>query len=122
MTILQPYHRPPELFCGYERTPTSSTPIQYPVACSPQAWATGTLFQLIQMVVNLIPDAPSNCLRIVDPTLPASIQQISIENLRVGSTLLNLEFSRERDADADTGTTSCRVTKKRGNLRVTIEA
>jgi glycogen debranching enzyme len=123
MTIVQPYHRPPELFCGYDRT-SSTTPIQYPVACSPQAWATGTMFQLIQMAVNLIPDAPSNCLRIVDPMLPPSIQQISIENLRVGGTLLNLEFSREGDPETDSlsATTSCRVTKKRGNLRVTIEA
>jgi glycogen debranching enzyme len=121
MTIRQPYHRPPELFCGYDRTPGSS-PIQYPVACSPQAWATGTLFQLLQMSVNLIPDAPSNCLRIVDPTLPPSIQQISISNLRVGGTLLDLEFVRERDPDGTSTTTSCRVTKKRGNLRVTIEA
>ena len=58
----QPYYRPPELFCGYERTPNAS-PVCYPVACSPQAWATGTIFQLLELMVNLQPDVPSNCLQ-----------------------------------------------------------
>jgi glycogen debranching enzyme len=123
MTVHQPYHRPPELFCGYERTPGHS-PIQYPVACSPQAWATGTIFQLLQMMVNLVPDAPGNYLRIIDPALPASIHQLSFQNLRVGSTLIDLEFTREQHTQKEEfrATTSCRVLKKRGNLRVTIEA
>jgi glycogen debranching enzyme len=122
MTIQQPYHRPPELFCGYERVPGQS-PIQYPVACSPQAWATGTVFQLLQMMVNLVPDAPSNYLRILDPALPSNIHQLSFKNLRVGATTLDLEFN-QRDAEGEglRATTSCRVLKKRGNLRVTIEA
>jgi glycogen debranching enzyme len=122
MTVHQPYHRPPELFCGYERRDGQS-PIQYPVACSPQAWATGTIFQLLQMMVNLVPDAPSNYLRILDPALPSNMHQISFKNLRVGATSLDLEFN-QRDAEGEglRATTSCRVLKKRGNLRVTIEA
>jgi len=123
MTVHQPYHRPPELFCGYERV-AGQSPIQYPVACSPQAWATGTIFQLMQMMVNLVPDAPSNYLRILDPALPANINQLTFKNLRVGATLIDLGFTREQDAEGDyvRATTSCRVLKKRGNLRVTIEA
>ncbi|MBW4681481.1 MAG: amylo-alpha-1,6-glucosidase [Microcoleus vaginatus WJT46-NPBG5] len=115
MTSKQPYKRPPELFCGYERT-GDDEPVQYPVACSPQAWATGSVFQLLQMMVNLVPDAHNNCLRIIDPTLPESINKLSLHNLKVGNTLLDLEFER-----AGT-TTACRVAKKRGNLRVVIEA
>lgn len=115
MTRRQPYHRPPELFCGYERT-NDNDPVQYPVACSPQAWATGSVFQLMQMMVNLVPDAPSNHLRIIDPALPESIQYLSLHNLRVGPTLLDLEFERSGSS------TACRVSKKRGNLRVVIEA
>ncbi len=123
MTVHQPYHRPPELFCGYERI-EGNCPIQYPIACSPQAWATGTVFQLLQTIVNLVPDAPSNCVRILDPALPPSIRQISFKNLRIGTTSLDLEFTREQDAEGEgmRVTTSCRVVKKRGNLRVTIEA
>lgn len=115
MTMQQPYQRPPELFCGYERMGEDS-PVQYPVACTPQAWATGTIFQLLHMMVNLVPDAPSNYLRIIDPALPESINRLSLQNLRVGQTLLDLEFERSN------GTTACRVVKKRGNLRVVIEA
>lgn len=115
MTHHQPYQRPPELFCGYDRT-EDNTPVQYPVACSPQAWATGSIFQLVHMIVNLVPDAPGNYLRIIDPALPESINYLSLQNLRVGSTLLDLEFERSGSS------TSCRVSKKRGNLRVVIEA
>jgi glycogen debranching enzyme len=115
MTLDQPYQRPPELFCGYERNGEGS-PVQYPVAFSPQAWATGTIYQLLHMMVNLVPDAPSNYLRIIDPALPESINRLSLQNLRVGQTLLDLEFERSNT------TTACRVVKKRGNLRVVIEA
>ncbi len=115
MTLQQAYHRPPELFCGYERTPENS-PVRYPVACSPQAWATGTLFQLLQIVINIVPDAANNCVRVIDPILPESINNLSLENLRVGSTVIDLEFERSG------GTTACRVAKKRGNLKVVFEA
>lgn len=115
MTMRQPYQRPPELFCGFERS-DGNDPVQYPVACTPQAWATGSIFQLLQLMVNLVPDAPANTLRIIDPALPPSINHLSLHNLRVGPTLLDLEFERSN------GATACRVSKKRGNLRVIIEA
>ncbi|MGG6241981.1 amylo-alpha-1,6-glucosidase [Nodosilinea sp. AN01ver1] len=114
MTVVQPYQRPPELFCGFERTP-NSRPVRYPVACSPQAWATGTMFQMLQIMVNLVPDAANNYLRIVQPTLPASVSYMAINNFKVGQTLLDLEFERSQEA------TACRVVRKRGNLRVVIE-
>ena len=115
MTSQQPYQRPPELFCGYEMNGDNS-PVQYPVACTPQAWATGSIFQLLQMMVDLVPDAQNNCLRIIDPALPESINNLSFHNLRIGGTILDLEFERVGS------TTACRVAKKRGNLRVVIEA
>jgi glycogen debranching enzyme len=122
MIGFQPYQRPPELFCGYSRD--KGNPVQYPVACTPQAWATGTVFQLIQMMINLVPNMESNQIRIVDPALPDSLHQLSVKNLRVGSTVLDVEFVREKvpDHGEAIGTTSCRVTRKRGNLRVMIEA
>uniref|UniRef100_B8HK49 Amylo-alpha-16-glucosidase n=1 Tax=Cyanothece sp. (strain PCC 7425 / ATCC 29141) TaxID=395961 RepID=B8HK49_CYAP4 len=115
MTRHQPYGRPPELFCGHERL-SDNTPVTYPVACSPQAWATGSIFQFLQIMANLVPDAPSNCLRVIDPALPDSLNRLYLKNLRVGTTLLDLEFERVN------GATSCRVANKRGNLRVLIEA
>jgi glycogen debranching enzyme len=114
MILMQPYHRPPELFCGYERI-NGSSPVQYPVACTPQAWASGTIFQLLQMMLNLVPDAPGNHLRIIEPALLGSINHLSIQNLKVGRTVIDLEFER---SDL---TIACSVTKKRGNLRIVIE-
>jgi hypothetical protein len=67
------------------------------------------------MMLNLVPDAPSNNLRIIEPTLLKSINHLSIENLKVGRTIMDLEFERHGTSVA------CRVTKKRGNLRVLIE-
>jgi glycogen debranching enzyme len=123
MTMRQPYQRPPELFCGYERQ-ANAEPVRYPVACSPQAWATGTVFQLMQMMTNLVPDAPGQCLRVIDPALPMNIQHMTLTNLRIGSTILDLEFIRQGNASKERSgtTTSCRVLRKRGNLRVVIEA
>ena len=123
MTMRQPYQRPPELICGYERQ-ANAEPVRYPVACSPQAWATGTVFQLMQMMTNLVPDAPGHCLRIIDPALPMDIQHLTVTNLHVGSTVLDLEFIRQGSASRERSgtTTSCRVLRKRGNLRVVIEA
>jgi glycogen debranching enzyme len=119
MTLSQPYQRPPELFCGFENDGFTS-PVQYPVACSPQAWASGTIFQLISVMVNLVPNALGNQLRIIDPCLLSSIHSLSIQNLRVGQTTLDLEFERSGGRSDDT--TTCRVSKKRGNIRVIIEA
>jgi len=115
MTFQQPYVRPPELFCGYDRI-EDNPPVHYPVACSPQAWATGSLFQVLQTVINLVPEAGSNRVRIIEPILPDFINHLSVQNLKVGSTLLDLEFERSGN------TTACRVAKKRGNLKVVIEA
>ena len=63
--------------------------VHYPVACFPQAWATGTLFQLLQIAINIIPDASNNCVRVIHPILPESINRLSLENLRVGSTVID---------------------------------
>ncbi|MBD1909797.1 MULTISPECIES: amylo-alpha-1,6-glucosidase [unclassified Leptolyngbya] len=114
MTARQRYYRPPELLCGTERTPTTS-PVAYPVACSPQAWSTGCLFQLLQVMVNLQPDAPNGMLRIVRPSLPPSIQYLSVNNLHIGQTRLDLEFEQLHDQ------TACRVVRRDGDLQVVIE-
>ena len=44
--------RPPELFCGLRRTPGKG-PTLYPVACSPQAWASAAPLALLQACLGL---------------------------------------------------------------------
>ncbi|MEM1167683.1 MAG: amylo-alpha-1,6-glucosidase [Cyanobacteria bacterium P01_H01_bin.35] len=115
MTKLQPNYRPPELFCGFPRE-ANRIPVKYPVACFPQAWATGAIFQLLQMMVNLIPDAANNCLAIENPTLPKFINHLSVQNLKIGNNLVDLNLERICD------TITCKVVKQQGDLRVLIEA
>lgn len=40
------YLRLPELFCGHDRA-TTPFPVNYPVACSPQAWAAGSIVLML---------------------------------------------------------------------------
>ncbi len=47
-------HRLPELFCGYDRA-TTPFPVDYPVACSPQAWAAGSVVLLLQSLAGIVP-------------------------------------------------------------------
>ncbi len=45
-------NRLPELFCGYDREHTPF-PVDYPVACSPQAWAAGCMVQMVQVMLGI---------------------------------------------------------------------
>jgi glycogen debranching enzyme len=66
--------RLPEAFAGYERSVTRY-PVQYPTACSPQAWSTGTPLLLLRTMLGMEP--VGNHL-IVDPALPAGIGLIAL--------------------------------------------
>src|SRR5258706_9048775 len=47
-------HRLPELFCGLGRADGDFL-VHYPVSCSPQAWASGAFFLLLQACLGLYP-------------------------------------------------------------------
>jgi glycogen debranching enzyme len=66
--------RLPEAFGGYERTLTKY-PVEYPTACSPQAWSTGTPFLLIRTMLGLEPLGEH---LIVDPALPVEIGRLEL--------------------------------------------
>jgi glycogen debranching enzyme len=89
-----------------------ATPVPYPVACSPQAWAAGTPFMLLQAALGLIADAPEGVLRIDRPELPAWLHDVTLTALRVGPGEADLRFTREH------GETRCTVLAVRGDLRI----
>ena len=66
--------RLPEAFGGYERGLTKY-PVQYPTACSPQAWSTGTPLLLLRTMLGLEPVGDN---LIVDPALPQSIGLLAL--------------------------------------------
>jgi glycogen debranching enzyme len=69
--------RLPEAFAGYPREETHY-PVEYPTACSPQAWATGAPLLLVRTLLGL--DSDGHHL-IVDPALPASIPRLEVLDL-----------------------------------------
>lgn len=74
--------RLPELFfCGFRRVPGSG-PTLYPVACSPQAWASAAPFALLQAVIGLNFDQARRTIRFDRPRLPASLDEVRIRNLQ----------------------------------------
>ena len=66
--------RLPEAFGGYERGVTKY-PVQYPTACSPQAWSTGTPLLLLRTMLGLEPVGDH---LVVDPALPDSIGLLAL--------------------------------------------
>jgi glycogen debranching enzyme len=86
-------YRLPELFCGIHRR-EHDEPVQYPVSCSPQAWASGAVFLLLTSVLGIRPSAPRKELNIVNPSLPPFMDQLSIRNMRVGGSRVGLDFTR----------------------------
>jgi glycogen debranching enzyme len=85
--------RLPELFCGFSRR-KPHPPVGYPVSCSPQAWAAGSMFLLLRCILGLEPDAPKGVMRINEPSLPRWLNFVKVENLAVGSGTVDLIFSR----------------------------
>ena len=66
--------RLPEAFGGYDRSVTKY-PVQYPTACSPQAWSTGAPLLLLRTVLGLEPMGDH---LIVDPALPDTIGHLEL--------------------------------------------
>jgi glycogen debranching enzyme len=66
--------RLPEAFGGYERGVTKY-PVQYPTACSPQAWSTGAPLLLLRTMLGLEPVGDQ---LVVDPALPESIGLLAL--------------------------------------------
>jgi glycogen debranching enzyme len=69
--------RLPEAFGGYARSSTRY-PVQYPTACSPQAWSTGAPLLLLRAGLGLEPNGDN---LVVDPALPKRIGNLELLDL-----------------------------------------
>lgn len=86
--------RLPELFCGFSRRPGEG-PTRYPVACSPQSWASGAVFMLLQACIGLEVDGPRGTLRFDRGRLPGFLDRLRIEHLSVGAASVDLVLGRQ---------------------------
>jgi glycogen debranching enzyme len=66
--------RLPEAFGGYEQKATRY-PVQYPTACSPQAWSTGAPLLLLRTMLGLEPIGDH---LVVDPALPSGLGMLAL--------------------------------------------
>jgi glycogen debranching enzyme len=98
-----PMLRLPELFCGLPRRDDEG-PTLYPVACSPQAWASGSVFGLLEamtgMTIGRDPDSDRVQVRFRNPVLPRPVNLLEISALRLGDEEIDLQLHR---SDHDVG-------------------
>ncbi|HKV76964.1 MAG TPA: amylo-alpha-1,6-glucosidase [Candidatus Sulfotelmatobacter sp.] len=106
--------RLPELFCGVDRRPGQG-PTLYPVACSPQSWAAGAVFMLLQSCLGITVDAKSRRIIFDRPYLPQGIPQLSIRDLRIEDCRVNLFLER------DSGPVRIQVVEKHGEVDVVVK-
>jgi glycogen debranching enzyme len=66
--------RLPEAFAGYRRDLTEF-PVEYPTACSPQAWASGAPLLLLRAILGLEPVGEN---LLVDPAIPSMLGQLEL--------------------------------------------
>ncbi|GGK40187.1 amylo-alpha-1,6-glucosidase [Pilimelia terevasa] len=69
--------RLPEAFGGYERELTRY-PVQYPTACSPQAWSTGAPLLFLRTMLGLDPTGDQ---LVVDPELPEGAGHVALYDI-----------------------------------------
>lgn len=107
-------YRLPELFAGFDRA-TYGRPVRYPVACSPQAWAAGSLPYLLTAVLGIVPDAFARTMQVIRPRLPIWLDWVEIKGLTIGASHVDLRFERSGDL------TLAAVTSKSDDVQVKIE-
>lgn len=105
--------RLPELFCGFQRR-RGRGPTLYPVACSPQAWASATPLLLLQASLGLEFDPRHREIRLRDPRLPSFLDWVKLRNLRLGDASVDLLIRRHQD------NVSVEVVRTDGNLHVSV--
>lgn len=84
-----PYHRLPELFCGFSKRPDAG-PTPYPVACNPQAWAAAAVFLMLEACLGLQFTPRGICF--CRPLLPRFLRKVHIRNLQVGDASVDLDL------------------------------
>jgi glycogen debranching enzyme len=112
-SIFMDLHRLPELFCGFPRRPGQG-PTLYPVACSPQAWASATVFYLLQAALGLRIHYKKPQVHIDHPMLPEYLDRVEIRNLQVPGGSVDLLIRRY------TTDVSVIVLRKDGDIEVSI--
>jgi glycogen debranching enzyme len=107
--------RLPELFCGFRRR-GREPPLQFPVACSPQAASAGAPFLLLQSILGLSIDALDRQIVLAHPVVPEGFDEISVKNLVVCEA--SVDFTVRRHGSS----VSVSVERREGKLDLVIRS
>jgi glycogen debranching enzyme len=105
--------RLPELFCGFQRR-QGRGPTLYPVACSPQAWASGAPLLMLQASLGMEFDPFQDEIRFRDPHLPSFLDSVLLRNLRLGESKVDVMAHRQ------SGNVSIEIVRAEGSSRVSV--
>ena len=112
--IAMDLYRLPELYCGFVRRP-SEGPTLYPVACSPQAWAAGSVFLLLQACLGISFVPALRRVTFMAPVLPEFLDRLEIRNLGVGEGRVDLALER-----LDHGAVHAKLLRNEGGVEVAV--
>jgi glycogen debranching enzyme len=105
--------RLPELFCGFPRR-NSVGPTAYPVACSPQAWSSAAVFGLVGACLGVSFAPELKQIRFRRPVLPAFLDELRVDGLRLGEAEVDLLFRRHVNDVA------VNVVRREGEVEITV--
>jgi len=105
--------RLPELFCGFQRL-RGHGPTLYPVACSPQAWASATPFSLLEACLGLEFDPFKREIRLRNPRLPEFLDEVTLHDLQLSASTVDLRVRRHGE------TVSLDTPRISGDIRVSV--
>jgi glycogen debranching enzyme len=105
--------RLPELFCGFLRRQHNS-PTLYPVACSPQAWASATVLALVQALLGLELCDAKNEIGFFRPQLPYDLDELHVRNLKLARGTADVLIRRRGEEVAVT------QTRREGDVSVVV--
>ena len=105
--------RLPELFCGFAWRRLTA-PTLYPVACAPQAWASATVFALLQACLGLGFDQGADGIRFDRPGLPDFLDQLHLRGVSTKDGAADV-LLRRYGADV-----AVNITRRQGNVPIMI--
>jgi glycogen debranching enzyme len=105
--------RLPELFCGFAWRRLTA-PTLYPVACAPQAWASATVFALVQASLSLSFGQRGDEIRLDRPVLPDFLDELHLRGLRASQGVADLRLTRHgREA-------SMNIARREGKVPIAV--
>src|SRR5690606_6671952 len=82
-----------ELYCGFPPSGDVPTPVNYPVSCSPQAWAAASGLLALRTLLGLRPDPESSTLT-AEPNLPVEWSSLAVTGLHGFGEYIDIEVER----------------------------